>query len=216
VSASANLIASGSLAVSSLTLQPASSTTLAVSPSSLPIRALGNVSLGGNLVVNLAPGLAFGRYPLITHGGTRTGTVTLTGVPPGVPHHVSYTSSELVLFLDDSDEDNLPDTWEQSHFSGLSQTATGDPDGDGTSNLIESRLGLDPASGASSFTSTCIGRTLTWPSAPGIVFTVRRSISLGSTGWQSIGTVTGGPGPTATFTDPESFDRAFYQIGFEP
>ena len=216
VSGNANLIASGTLAVSSLTLLSSSSTALAVGPSSLPIRALGNVSLGGNLVVNLAPGLAFGRFPLITQGGTRTGTVTLAGVPAGVPHHLAYTPTELVLFLDDSDEDNLPDTWEQTHFSGLSQTAAGDPDGDGTSNLIESRLGLDPSSGTSFFASTCIGRSLTWPSAPGIVFTVKRNTSLDPAGWQSIGSVTGGSGTTATFTDPQSFQRAFYQISFEP
>lgn len=44
----------------------------------------------------------------------------------------------------DSDGDGLPDGWEQTHFGGLSQTATGDPDSDGASNGDEYAAGTDP------------------------------------------------------------------------
>jgi hypothetical protein len=45
----------------------------------------------------------------------------------------------------DSDGDGLPDSWELAHFGSLNQTATGDFDGDGVSNLQEFLDGTDPA-----------------------------------------------------------------------
>jgi hypothetical protein len=46
--------------------------------------------------------------------------------------------------LGDSDDDGLPDTWELSQFGNLNQTATGDPDRDGFSNLVENQNGTNP------------------------------------------------------------------------
>lgn len=48
----------------------------------------------------------------------------------------------------DTDADGLPDEWEQQYFGGTAQTASGDPDEDGVSNLIEFRLGRDPTKSA--------------------------------------------------------------------
>jgi len=45
----------------------------------------------------------------------------------------------------DSDHDGLPDSWEEFYFGDLAQTATGDPDLDGLSNLQEFYAGLIPA-----------------------------------------------------------------------
>jgi autotransporter-associated beta strand protein len=176
----------------------------------------GDLALGGTVQVSLAPGTGFGRYPLITYGGTLDGTAILTGIPAGTTAHLSTTTpGQLVLVIDDSDEDGLPDSWEMANFGTLDPTAAGDRDGDGTSNLAEFRLGLNPADGTSAFRATITGRTLTWPSAPGVVFTIRRSLDLQGT-WPSIGTVTAGPGATATFTDPHTLDRAFYRVEFTP
>ncbi len=46
----------------------------------------------------------------------------------------------------DSDGDDLPDVWEQTHFEGLAQDGSGDPDGDGLDNAGEHANGLDPNS----------------------------------------------------------------------
>lgn len=46
--------------------------------------------------------------------------------------------------LADSDADGLPDIWEIAHFGDLSASATGDPDNDGWTNLVEFRRGSDP------------------------------------------------------------------------
>ncbi|NBT49880.1 MAG: hypothetical protein EBT07_19090, partial [Actinobacteria bacterium] len=49
----------------------------------------------------------------------------------------------------DSDADGLLDSWENSNFGNLSQTSSGDPDGDGVVNFIEMKLGSNPNSSAS-------------------------------------------------------------------
>ena len=49
-------------------------------------------------------------------------------------------------FAPDSDGDGLPDAWEMLYFGNLtSQNDTGDPDGDGVSNLVELGLGTNPS-----------------------------------------------------------------------
>jgi autotransporter-associated beta strand protein len=216
VNANATLETAGSILIPSLVLQSSATLGMTAGPASVPVRVSGNVTLAGSLRATVAAGTTFGRFPILTCGGTRTGTFSLTSVVPQISHHVSYTAGEVILFLDDSDEDTLPDTWELANFGNLAQAPGGDFDNDGTSNLVESRLGLDPASGGSAFSATCSGRTLTWPSAAGVVFSIRRNTGLDPAGWQFIGTITGGSEATATFTDPEPFIRAFYQISFEP
>lgn len=55
----------------------------------------------------------------------------------------SATSEVFTVSLD-IDHDSLPDAWEKEYFGNLSQTASGDPDGDGVSNLDEFRDGTNP------------------------------------------------------------------------
>lgn len=208
--------AAGTLSIASLQINPSGAILMGVAPSGDRINVAGNLTLAGSLQVNLASGVTFGRFPLLVHGGSRTGSIALSGVPSGTPAHLAYGANEVVLFIDDQDEDGLSDSWEQQNFGGLVQTAGSDFDGDGTSDLVEFRLGLDPKNGTSAFRAVCSGHTLEWPSAPGIVFTVKRSVSLNANQWEVIGTVTGGAEPTSTFTDPTLLDRAFYRIEFAP
>jgi hypothetical protein len=44
----------------------------------------------------------------------------------------------------DSDSDGLPDAWEFLYFGNVAQDPSGDPDGDGLTNLQEYQLGTDP------------------------------------------------------------------------
>jgi hypothetical protein len=60
----------------------------------------------------------------------------------------SVTSSPALLLLD-GDRDGLPDTWEQTSFGGLAQSASDDFDNDGVSNLDEFLDGTNPANNAS-------------------------------------------------------------------
>ncbi len=115
--------------------------------------------------------------------------------------------------------------WAEEHFGpGAPLSGPGeDYDGDGTSNLVEFRLGLDPANGASLFAVTAegsasTGLVLSWPSAEGISFRVLYSETLSS--WTPVTTVTGQPGQdTAAWTAPpaeEGVLRRFYRVEFTP
>ena len=59
--------------------------------------------------------------------------------------------------LSDSDEDGLPDDWEQYYFSNLNETGSGDPDQDGLVNLQEFQCGSNPVDPY----SKCL-KTLPW------------------------------------------------------
>lgn len=52
----------------------------------------------------------------------------------------------------DSDGDGIPNDWETFHFGNLSQTATGDADGDGTNNLAEYNADTNPAAHTTQWT----------------------------------------------------------------
>jgi len=60
----------------------------------------------------------------------------------------SVTSAPALLMLD-ADGDGLPDSWELAYFGNLDQTAVGDFDGDGVSNLDEFLQGTNPTDSAS-------------------------------------------------------------------
>lgn len=110
--------------------------------------------------------------------------------------------------------------WRQANFGTTANAGdaadSADPDGDGTSNETEFRLGLDPKNGNSSFKATGVrtqtGFDLSWPGAAGLTFEIRRSQTLTGS-FDLIGTVTG----TGTFTDTNPpAGSAFYRIVLLP
>jgi len=119
----------------------------------------------------------------------------------------------------DSDNDGLPDTWEETYFGvgNLSQGAADDFEKDGTDNLTEFRLGLIPNSGASRFAAIIdANRQISWPSLTGVTFIVSRSTTLEAGSWTNPQTVPGTAG-TATYTDPAPpAGAAFYRVALQP
>lgn len=115
----------------------------------------------------------------------------------------------------DSDGDGMDDNWELANFGNppLAETASGDFDKDGTSNLVEYLLGFDPASGSSRFAAARIGEAITWSASSGRVFKVQRSTTLANeVSWTDVATVTA-TGPSATWTDPSPpTGKAFYRV----
>jgi hypothetical protein len=119
----------------------------------------------------------------------------------------------------DSDNDGLPDAWENTYFSGLSQGAADDYEGDGTDNLAEFRLGLIPNSGASRFAATRgSGGSIQWPSVTGVTFKIERSTTLADGSWSLLEAAYPGTAGSTSYTDlsPPAGGRAFYKITLNP
>ena len=224
VAANAILAASGSVTINSLTMQ--SSSTLVRTPGSAmgTMHVTGNATLAGTLIATPQPGVTFGRFNILTHAGTRSGSLALTGLPPGTSGHLKYESAAVVLFIDDSDEDGLPDTWEQSYFGGLGETPLGDHDGDGQSNGAEFLTGTHPANGSSRFTATIAAAAsnkiiLSWPSIPGRMYRVESSSSPAGP-WTTGAVVPAAEAPAAVTARemdvPTTETRFFYRIALDP
>jgi len=184
----------------------------------------GNATLAGTLQVTLPPGTTFGRFPVLTHTGTRSGTLALSGAPAGVTSQLVYAANEVVLFIDDTDQDGLPDTWEQTYFGNLSKTPSGDEDGDGQTNGSEFLTGTDPTSGTSMFAATAVPSPgnkllLTWPSVPGKIYRIESATSPAGP-WTSLATANAAAQPAAS-TSAEvdrspSSSASFYRIALDP
>jgi hypothetical protein len=119
----------------------------------------------------------------------------------------------------DSDSDGLPDTWENTYLSGLSQGAADDFEHDGTDNLTEFRLGLIPNSGSSRFAATHgSGGAIQWPSVEGVTFKIERSTTLADGSWSLLEATYPGTAGSASYTDlsPPPGGRAFYKITLNP
>ncbi len=124
-------------------------------------------------------------------------------------------------------EGSAYDFWAQS-FGIAPQGPDGGPDddfdGDGTSNLAEFRLGLAPNNGSSRFETSSTrdandgGITLTWPSQPGLTFSVTSSTTL--TGFETPEATVPAAAPPATTTTwtsgPQSDPKKFFRVGFTP
>jgi len=93
---------------------------------------------------------ATGYYSLSVSPGTYTLTASKSG-------HASDTKSVTVTVSQvttrdfyltpsgpDTDSDGLPDDWEQQYFGNLAQSASGDPDNDGLTNLQEYAMDTEP------------------------------------------------------------------------
>jgi hypothetical protein len=81
-------------------------------------------------------GMEANRSEEITSGGTSIRNSNI----------LSFSDMSLGLYIDESiddDNDSLPDRFEIRNFGGLSESATGDFDGDGFSNLREYQLGME-------------------------------------------------------------------------
>ncbi|NOT64284.1 MAG: hypothetical protein HOP19_29050, partial [Acidobacteria bacterium] len=70
--------------------------------------------------------------------------VTVNGVNSAVSGATYFTFASPA----DIDFDGLSDSWEMTYFGNLNQSASGDPDLDGVTNLMEFLLGRNPTKGA--------------------------------------------------------------------
>ena len=126
---------------------------------------------------------------------------------------------------EDADGDSLPDGWELWHFGTITQTVgTADTDSDGVSNAGEAIAGTDPTNRASALVVSAragVGPgsslVLSWPSATGRTYSVRRaaSPSAGFTAVESSGVQPTPPLNVSTVAAPPGATSSLYRVSAE-
>ena len=113
------------------------------------VRAFVEVS-GSNLINDTASDLAVAGTSVLRRNQAQTHQVEVELDGSSTTHIITLGFDDGIDTPNpDSDADGLLDSWENSCFGNLEQTASGDPDSDGVGNLIEMKLGSDPNSSAS-------------------------------------------------------------------
>ena len=119
----------------------------------------------------------------------------------------------------DTDADGLPDAWEWQNFGNLSQTGSGDADGDGVSNLNEYLAGTSPIDASDYLRITYVARgdvtpdftTLHWTSVPTRCYTIQARTNLVSSSWaDAVGYGLGVS--SSTFNTGNPTNAEFYRI----
>jgi hypothetical protein len=122
----------------------------------------------------------------------------------------------------DADNDGLPAAWESAN--GLNDSdasgangASGDPDGDGLTNLQEYQLGTHPNDASSGLRFTAVSRsnltTLTFSAAADRSYSVLYTTDLTAPGWTKLTDLPAGTARTVQVTDPAPPNTSrFYRI----
>ena len=139
--------------------------------------------------------------------------VELTGAGP----HVVTLGFDLGTDVTnpDTDNDGLPDAWEQTNFGNLAATASGDADHDGLSNLTEYIFGSDPNNASSgqpltSITPTTGGFIFSFPTISGRLYQPQVSNNLAT--WSALGSPVAGDGTTKSAADLNTGPKRFYRL----
>jgi fibronectin-binding autotransporter adhesin len=203
-----------------LTLAPSSVLNFELGTTSDRVDVTGNLTIAGTLHIVPANGFAAGNYTLISYTGVLTDDdgLQIGNIPTGYEATINTATPGQVRLIVTQNLTSF-EKWQIANFGSTTNpdaASTADPDGDGTLNNTEFRLGLDPENGASSFKATGVrtsdGFSITWPAAAGMIFEVRRSSTLAGP-WELLETIAPIlPGP-GYFTDDEPpQSRAFYRI----
>jgi fibronectin-binding autotransporter adhesin len=187
------------------------------------VNVTGNLTLEGTLNVTVLPGFGAGTYTVLTYTGTLDDNgLQLGALPAGYEASINTATSGQVRLVVSAILTPFEE-WQVSNFGSTGNpdaAPSADPDSDGTSNETEFRLGLDPKDGTASFKATISGAvggfTVTWPSAPGLVFEIRRSTTLGGP-WELLDTQSSFLAGPASYTDTDPpLAGCFYQIALLP
>ena len=123
----------------------------------------------------------------------------------------------------DTDGDGLPDSWESQYFGNLSQTDSGDPDGDGFGNLQEFLAGTDPTDSSSALRITSITLNepdviISFTTCANRFYELQANDDLTTPNWSTVVTDIPGTGGIVSITDLDGagFPNRFYRIRLLP
>ena len=183
-------------------------------------------------------GDSFESYTFTLDEPTAGDGIRLNGTAGGSEPFISVGELEAwAATTNDTDGDGLADRWEDEHFGNNDEIPTtvdlavsdgsGDFDGDGDSDLTESRLGLIPTDPNSTFkldVSPGLADTveLSWPSQERLQFEIyiTEDLSLPLANWSVIPITDddGDGAPTHEWTDEDAASHPwrFYRVGLLP
>lgn len=159
-------------------------------------------------------GLLTGAFSTVTWSNATGWTgLVVTNVNNDLRVQGSYT------VVANPDSNSIPDEWEQQVFGNLTNSATGDNDGDGLDNFGEWVAGTHPTNGTSVFRFTNVvqnvgvGMVLRWSSESNRYYTVKLSTNLQSDPFNDVLTnrMPANP-PVNVYTDGVERMGAFYQV----
>ena len=118
---------------------------------------------------------------------------------------------------DDSDGDDLPDSWEISSFWTLAHGANDDPDGDGIANRAEYLAGTHPNLSTSKF--EIVGGQadgtdvwVQWSTVSGKTYQLMRTESLADPCWSAVDDPVDGTGSPVSRTVSDGANQGFYKV----
>ena len=118
----------------------------------------------------------------------------------------------------DGNGNGLPDAWELKYFGNLNQTASGDFDGDGISNLDEYQSGSDPRGPhsflryAGAYITAQDQFQVTFQSFIGIIYQLLESKTANGGSFSPVGSSVVGTGGSLTLSIPLSDSQGFVRL----
>jgi hypothetical protein len=156
----------------------------------------------------------------VDFGATASG-VSRGRYPDGAASIINFAttaSPDLSNYLD-SDNDGLPDAWEEANgLNRLASDAAGDLDGDGRSNLLEYLAGTDPLSASSALASRVEpaaggGFAVSFRAQVGKTYSVQWKDALDEAAWQKLVDVPSGAARAVEVIDPTPTGATrFYRV----
>jgi autotransporter-associated beta strand protein len=136
----------GTLTTGPLTLESGSHANFQLGSTSNRVDVIGNLTLGGTVVITETGSVLSGGYTILTYTGSLSGTASVTP-PPGFAAELDTTTPGMVKVTLRA---NLYGTWTRDHFTSaeLADPSISGPDAtpanDGLTNLLKYALGLPP------------------------------------------------------------------------
>ncbi|MDG1300613.1 MAG: Ig-like domain-containing protein, partial [Opitutae bacterium] len=133
----------------------------------------------------------------------------------GISEQVTIVVNPPLIHTDD-DSDGIEDSWENAYFLDLSTVdASSDIDNDGNTDAAEFQAGTDPTDPSSSFRiniqDVSTDFDLSWPSASGRTYSIRKTSDLGQP-WTVVEDTIAATPPTNSRSFTPATSAAFYQI----
>ena len=149
--------------------------------------------------------------------------IYFSGATPGIDYFVDNvsiidTNGEVIVNPNDSDSDQLLDSWEIENFGDLSQNSEDDNDSDGKTNLIEFRSDTNPNSNFSyfdiyQFSNDGTTSSLVWLGSADKSYRVFTKSNLNEANWQLLEEAIPGNQSTVNFWDNISTESdRFYKV----